>query len=469
MVHSPKEEREKKKFEKDKSSFENSQKISQHNKDLVNRFIINVTQNRRNRSSYPFSYNGMRYTILKKICEDIFPNRNLDELTNHDIENFSIDLETDKIQNTTLKNPKPYSLGYKEQICKVFNSFFQYHFGRQKQKYEDLMLNQFGKKILNITSEKYQEKAILSYNEIKELIESTKGTKHAYYYACLFDGGFRIEEFLNVRYKDIIRQEGEKQDYYIFNITKGTKTSKPRKVSLYIFPEIIREYLEELQENYRKQNKEISPEDYIFSISPQVCNRNIKRHIQTILKRHDYESFKNHSLRHSSATYYALNVAEREADIYSRYGWAFGSSEAREYIQLLQSSHGREEGLFRKANIYEETQQYKEEIKEIKKRQLSDKEIISELQKEINELKNITTNLVIENENKEIYYNEVLGNVPIKNFSRNEKLKIIKDKKKSENISLKDFSEEERKIMFDLLHKHKKELYEEKRKNLFDS
>ncbi len=67
-----KEQRVIKKYEKDKRTFENSQKISEKNKQLVDKYIKDATSNRLVKTTYPYSYNSMRYTIMKKLCEEIF-------------------------------------------------------------------------------------------------------------------------------------------------------------------------------------------------------------------------------------------------------------------------------------------------------------------------------------------------------------------------------------------------------------
>ncbi len=153
-----------------------------------------------------------------------------------------------------------------------------------------------------------------------------------------------------------------------------------RYVSLFMFPEIIKRKLNEV-----RSRKDYSRNSYIINKSPKYFNLQIKKALINILGfDEEFASlFHNHSLRHSSASYYAVYVAEREADIYRRYGWSFGSDEAREYVQLMYSNDEKEEQQFRKSAVYEETKQYQQEIKDIKQNQISDKQKIEQLERDL--------------------------------------------------------------------------------------
>jgi integrase len=364
-----KEERDVKKFEKDKKSFDKSKNITEHNKKLVHRYIKTATQNRKKTENSPHSYNSLRYTIMKKILEDVWNNKDLETITHQDIEQFEEDLSLNKIKNTNSTIPKPYANSYKSKFGKIITEYFKYYFGRDKTSFDNLILNDFGNKILTVTCEKFKEKKILNYNEVSKIVKETSKISDAFYFACLFDGGFRIEEFLNITYEDITLKAGTKQDYFIFKVKVGTKTGKPRQVPLYSYTELVKRYLETLEDK-----GEIKPNTRLFPFTPQYCNKLIKKVVYDVLGREDFKQFHNHNLRHSSATHYALNVAKREASIYTRFGWVFGSPEAREYIQIMQARDEEDEKQFRETNIYEETKHFKEEInllkdenKEIKK------------------------------------------------------------------------------------------------------
>lgn len=364
MERSLKEKRVIKRYEKDKKTFENSELISERNKELVDTYIRNATSNRLVKTTYPYSYNSLRYTIMKKICEEIFPDRDIDTLTQDDLIKFDEDLQQNKIMNTHNKEPKSYSNSYKAKFGKILMEFFKYYFGRDKESYGYLVLNQFGNKVLTTNYERYKEKPYLTYQNIRKIIRETNDLLVAVYFAVMFDGGPRIEAFLNTKFSDIIEKEGEKQNYFIFNFPTFSKHKKGATVALYLFYNTIKEYIEQ-----EKLKEDYSPNNYFFPKSSQWCNRiikeTIKKHFGEYVNGFHYKTLHNHSCRHSSATHYAVNVAKREFEIYRRYGWAFGSSEAREYIQMISARDTEEEKLFRQSSVADETRKYRNELKEL--------------------------------------------------------------------------------------------------------
>lgn len=353
-----------KRFEKDKRTFENCQNISEKNKKLVDRYIKDATSNRLNKSEYPYSYNSMRYTLMKKLCEEIFIGKNLDELTQEDLMEFEENLQTDKIKNTANKVAKKYSQSYKSKFGKIIMEFYKYLYGRDKESYNNLVLNQFGNKILTTAYERFKKKPILYYDDVRRIIKKTDKILIAVYFAVMFDGGPRIEAFLNTKFSDIIEKEGEQQNYFVFSFPTFSKHKKGATIPLYLFYPTIKEYIEQ-----EKSKKDFNPNNYFFPKSAQWCNKMFKKAVKDYLGEwangFHYKDFHNHSGRHSSATHYALNVAKRESAIYQRYGWAFGSEEAREYIQLIAAKDSEEEKLFRKSAVAEETRGYKDQLKQL--------------------------------------------------------------------------------------------------------
>lgn len=379
------------KLKNSKKNFCESKLISEHNKKLVEKYISSVTLYRSNKSTLPYSMNSNRYNILKKVLETIWKDKKLDEIDYKDVEDLACAFDNNEIQNENNGMKKPYSLGYKQQFCKIINSFFINYYGRDKSKADNIILNEVGKKILNINPKKYSEKPTLSYEETKKLVENSPKIKTAYYFATLFGGGFRIEEFLNIRFKDIEKQKGEKQEFYTFHVTQGTKTGKTRRVNIFLFTEIIKEYLTELKndENYNEDN-------FVFKGSQQSCNKLIKKALKDKLhySEEKAKTYHNHSMRHSSATYYATNISKNDTDLYKRFGWSYGSDEAKEYVMMIEASQGDEEKSFRKSNIHEETKIHEEklnfqskEIDELKRQNKDTIELFDNLKNELEYIK----------------------------------------------------------------------------------
>jgi integrase len=378
-MESLKVKRDKERYERTLFNF-NASNLSDKNKQLILNYINLVTHYRKNKSVQPYGVNTTRILILKRFCE--YVKKDLDKVTNFDLIRFAMDLDQDIFKS---ERGKPYSLGYKEKFSKMINSFYTYHYGKDKETLNNLILDQFGKKILSFKGESQKEKPVLTYNQIKLIIEKSESLEEMFFISCLFDGGFRIEEFLNIRFCDVEEKKGEKQRYYIFKVTQGTKTGKSRLVGLYNFPNVIQRYLDVFVKKGYKTT------DYLFQYTPQYCNRLIKLMLIKYLgfSEEEAKKYHNHSLRHSSATYYAVYVAKREAEIYRRFGWSFGSKEAREYIQMLYVNDSQEEQNFRQTAVSEETKQYKEELNILKyklEQQQKQLDFLSKALKELSEL-----------------------------------------------------------------------------------
>jgi len=153
----------------------------------------------------------------------------------------------------------------------------------------------------------------ISKEEIDKLLSRTGYLSHKFVIAVLFDGGLRVGEFFNLRIEDITKKE----DYFLIHI-KVSKT-KPRTISLPLYPEIIEEYLEE---HPGKEN----PESFLSIMTYASARNMIKRLGEKVLKKNVY----CHLLRHSSATFYANHLNHYQ--MCKRYGWCMASDMPNRYV-----------------------------------------------------------------------------------------------------------------------------------------
>jgi len=314
------------KEEKGRRAFNNSKTISKYNKDLVNQFIEDMSDESRS-GDRPYEFNGSRFIVLKLLGEKLLTNKKFNEITMEEVRSIGNTLKSNIIVK---KNGEEYSKSYKKQIFKIINSFYEYLFGTNSEKFNSMFFTKNGRRrvlrVGEIKETDMKPKPILNEEEISILVKETENYKYRFFFAVMFEGGFRIEEFLNIKFKDI--EKNEEFNSYSFKVTEGTKTSKSRVVSLTIFPGVVEEYL-----NKRKNDLNIDDirEEYIYPMSSQQMNRVIKKQIEQILGRGDFKDFHNHSFRHSSATHFALHFNEAQMD--DHFGWAYGSTEKRAYIQ----------------------------------------------------------------------------------------------------------------------------------------
>lgn len=226
-----------------------------------------------------------------------------EELTEDDVDSFRVKLRDDKIR--TLKG-KPFEESVKRDI---------------ENKGLKTLLKFLGKTELAMFTNRYNDQKeipSLSKEEIESAIESMN-LRDKVVWQILFDGGFRAEEFLNVKWKDLRDDSLKSNGYYKIRITKSK--TKPRTIGLTLpkSTEIINQWL--------KVNKDkIGTNKPFVDISRSLLNQMIRNVGEKYLKKKCFP----HLLRHSSATYYCHYLNQYQ--LCKRYGWAMASDMPQRYI-----------------------------------------------------------------------------------------------------------------------------------------
>jgi|TARA_R100000501_G_scaffold13073_1_gene23870 site-specific recombinase XerD len=162
---------------------------------------------------------------------------------------------------------------------------------------------------------------ILSETEVEKLYKSCKNNQDKFIVAVLFDSGARIEEFLNIRFEDIIPPT-EDFPYYKIDLKQEYSKTEGRTIGLYwkYSNEAISEYLKETP---------------ILNLNEQVLKKEygaIRMFLSRLGKRVLDKRVHPHIFRKSSATHYAnLDLGREKLCI--RYGWAFSSTMVDTYIK----------------------------------------------------------------------------------------------------------------------------------------
>lgn len=155
--------------------------------------------------------------------------------------------------------------------------------------------------------------------EAETIINSTPKTAIKAAIMVLFDGGLRIEEFLNLRNKDLTKERyGNENNCYWVDV-RYSKTFA-RKIPLPLCTTLIERWLEE------HPNKQ-DPETPIFPFTYASFRKSLRSLAEKALKK----NVNPHMLRHSSATYWAPKMNRYQ--LCAKYGWAFSSDMPDRYIQ----------------------------------------------------------------------------------------------------------------------------------------
>ena len=149
--------------------------------------------------------------------------------------------------------------------------------------------------------------------EVKKLIDSAP-LQYKFIIRLLSDGGFRIEEFLNMNWADLTLDK--ELGCYMARI-RISKT-KPRTISLPLSTQEI--------EDYKNSFEKINDNDFIVKLSYNAIRKYIRALGAKVLKKNVF----CHLLRHTSCTYYSNKL--NHFQMCKRYGWSFNSPMAARYI-----------------------------------------------------------------------------------------------------------------------------------------
>jgi len=288
--------------------------ISPINKKLISSFLADAAIGKTARLHASVKILSMRarskYLYNLKPFLRFFPKKSLKDLTKKDIENFVRALEENKIK--TINRNTNYSTKTKSDIKKTVIILLRWLFGEGNKHHEMTYWID--------TRWTHKDVPSLEEHQIKKMLDTCTKIQQKVLLACLFDGGFRIEEFLNVRNSDVRLVEGDAPLYKIMIRGQFSKT-KGRDVSMFWSEsyDIIKSWI-------ATKNNILNPDEPFFDLGYRRCQEILAELGKKInVKLHP------HLLRHCSATHYA-NKGLNEFQLNKRYGWSSSSDMGRKYV-----------------------------------------------------------------------------------------------------------------------------------------
>ncbi len=168
------------------------------------------------------------------------------------------------------------------------------------------------------TTEEIPTRDVLTRHDVERMIVSAS-PKLQCYVMMLFDGGFRSEEFANLRWNDLRKED---EGFYRANVRKETsKTKNGRIVSLWLSTDFI-----DTLKSMEKCSAEYRDDDFIYKSNYHSLLKTVVRLGHRTLGR----AISPHIFRHSSATYYA-GIIKTYQNFCFRYGWSLKSSTPQRY------------------------------------------------------------------------------------------------------------------------------------------
>jgi len=253
--------------------------------------------------------------ILRLLSEN-WVKKDFNKTTQKDWDKFYDDMEDDKIFNDYGKKFKPST---KAKLYKTIRKFLKWKFGENK--YVPAFCGDW------VTTEEQTTKEYLTRAEIEKIVNATSTLKVKCLIMMLFDGGFRIEELANLRWTDV-KKTDDKEYYRAYLRPETTKTKKERYVSLWLSTDLIDSYKNSEKNRLGKDFKE---SDFMFKSSYHPLYTTIRKIGKKVLNK----KISPHTMRHSSATYYA-SVIKTYQQFCLRYGWALRSSSPQRYFHKVE-------------------------------------------------------------------------------------------------------------------------------------
>jgi len=207
-----------------------------------------------------------------------------------------------EMRDGTIKKPGGGTYKSVADYVKIYKAFWHWHMKVSKRE---------GNRLIDITEDfdTSREKHKFNYftfEQMKKMAEHSK-YEHKVIMWFLFDTGIRAPtELLNVKIKDLI--EDSKNNGYQLDIRDETSKTFGRKIKLMLCSELLKRYIKE---------KELKHEDFLFSITPAIINKYLKRIGERIL---GIKNITMYDFRHSSCCYW-LPRYKNESALKYRFGW----------------------------------------------------------------------------------------------------------------------------------------------------
>lgn len=286
------------------NSLKNERLVYARNKELILKFLwdCKVGKTVKGRAKKKIGKRRlMKYLFtLKKLS--IWIGRPFDEVSQDEMERFISDLEDNVFKNGERNYSERTKLDFKKSLCKFYKWL-----GRGN-------LLEFVD-----TSPVETDVPVLRRDEVEKLVNSTPFVWFKAAIMILFDGGSRIEETLNIRFKDLtVREYKDDSRCHWINI-RHSKTFG-RTIPLPLCGECLREL------RYTHPSRD-DPEAPLFSISYPAFRKRLRILSMKVLSK----KVTPHMLRHSSATYWAPKMNRYQ--LCAKYGWAFSSDMPDRYIK----------------------------------------------------------------------------------------------------------------------------------------
>ncbi len=176
--------------------------------------------------------------------------------------------------------------------------------------------------------EQPKEKPVVSQEDITKVANHFKKPEFRILTLLLFDSGFRIQEMLSVKKKDLTFEPFDEENKCWWIKCSESKT-EIRTVPIQLFTEEINNFV---NTSYFQNLKD---DDLIFNVTYASYLSSLSKSSEKVIGK----VLTPHALRHSSATLYAKLYEGDMIQLANRYGWSYSSRELKTYIRRSRTFH----------------------------------------------------------------------------------------------------------------------------------
>jgi site-specific recombinase XerD len=327
-------------YERARERFLTDDRISEHNKALVQRYLRDcalgkTVLGRAKKRIGPGRLSGNIHNLTTFI---LAVNKNLDEVVMEDMEEFILALQEDRIRSRGRVisgwkkfSPRegPLSPSTKHILKASIRKFYKWLKADNKS---------FPPLVAWFDMQRPRTvKPALTALEVEQLVDQASSTLQKAVVQVLFDSGFRIEEFLNVRlcHVRLVNYDPRDMTKECFFLRTPYSKTRPRTIPLPM-PQSAKwlQYwlaVHPLKPRLRSDGM-LAAADMTMPLFPLTANA-VRHIIRRLGHRVLDKRVHPHMLRHSSIRYYrGLGLTPQELS--ARYGWELNSDMVREYDDI---------------------------------------------------------------------------------------------------------------------------------------
>lgn len=323
-------------FENARAKFLANDTISQRNRDLVGRYLREAALGktilgRAKKKVGPARLSTYVYHLTHVIN---VVGKDIDQLSQEDMERFIEALETNKIENRwvspprclTILPPRPLSLHYSVDLKVSVKKFYKWLLGNNRT-YPPLV-------DWIDTYARHKEISSLTPGEVQAMLDCSTSIRQKAIIQVLFDGGFRRDEFLNVRLRHLRKMtfvaSGEQHACFAARVVFSKTLARTVVLPMDATTRLLGLWL---QKHPGKPtvltDGTIAAQDTSLPLFP-VSSEGLAVMVRRLGRKAVQKRVYPHLLRHTSATYWANKLPYFK--FCKRFGWTMTSKMPQRYI-----------------------------------------------------------------------------------------------------------------------------------------